>query len=182
MMRFFASIVFCFALTAAAHAESGKTEVLWLGQAAFKITTPGGKVIMIDPWLTKNPLTPAQYKNLEALGKIDLLLVTHAHGDHLGDAPALAMMNHIPLYGPGGMNQALTTLGVLPPTLLPRFDKGGTINPLPGIKVTATHAEHSSALVWHNPETQKDETHYGGEPNGFIIDGNQDQIRLVVFA
>lgn len=170
MKRFFASIVFSLAFVVAAHAQSGKVEVLWLGQAAFKITTPGGKVIMIDPWLTKNPLAPAQYKNLEALGKIDLLLVTHAHGDHLGDAPALAKMNNTPLYGPGGMNKALTTLGVLPPALLPRFDKGGTITPLAGIKVTATHAEHSSALVWHNPGTNKDETHYGGEPNGFIIE------------
>lgn len=157
-------------LVASALADSGKTEVLWLGQSAFRITSPGGKVIVIDPWLTKNPLTPAQYKNLDALGKIDLLLVTHAHGDHLGDAPALARLNNIPLYGPGGMNQALTTLGVLPAALLPRFDKGGTIKPLAGIKVTATHAEHSSALVWHNPVSDKDETHYGGEPNGLIIE------------
>jgi L-ascorbate metabolism protein UlaG (beta-lactamase superfamily) len=34
--------------------------VLWLGQASTRITTPGGKVIMIDPWLTSNPKTPAQ--------------------------------------------------------------------------------------------------------------------------
>src|SRR5437879_7088430 len=65
---------------------AGKVEVLWLGQAAIRLTTPGGKVIVIDPYLTKNPKTPAQYKDLDALGKVDLLLVTHAHGDHLGDA------------------------------------------------------------------------------------------------
>jgi L-ascorbate metabolism protein UlaG (beta-lactamase superfamily) len=149
---------------------AGKTQVLWLGQSAFKITTPGGKVIVIDPWLTKGPRAPEKYKDLSALGKVDLLLVTHAHGDHLGDAPALAKMHNIPLWGPGGMNQALTTLGVLPAAQLPRFDKGGTITPLPGIKVIATHAEHSSALVWRNPVTDRDETHYGGEPNGFIIE------------
>lgn len=68
----------------------GKVQVLWLGQAAFKITTPGGKVIVIDPWLLKNPATPAAYKNLGALGKVDLLLVTHGHGDHMGDAPEIA--------------------------------------------------------------------------------------------
>ena len=39
--------------------SDGKTEVLWLGQAAMRITTPGGKVIMIDPWLIPNPKTPA---------------------------------------------------------------------------------------------------------------------------
>lgn len=156
-------------LPVAARAQAGRTEVLWLGQSAFRITTPGGKVIVIDPWLTKGPRAPAKYKDLSALGKVDLLLVTHAHADHLGDAPAIARMNDIPLWGPGGMNQALATLGVLPPAQLPRFDKGGTIHPLPGISVTATHAEHSSALVWHNPATGKDETHYGGEPNGFIL-------------
>ncbi|MCE9641235.1 MAG: MBL fold metallo-hydrolase, partial [Betaproteobacteria bacterium] len=68
---------------------SGNIEVWWLGQAAMRITTASGKVIMIDPWIMGNPKTPAQYKNLDALGKIDLLLVTHAHGDHLGDAVAL---------------------------------------------------------------------------------------------
>jgi L-ascorbate metabolism protein UlaG (beta-lactamase superfamily) len=145
-------------------------QVLWLGQSAFKITTPTGKVIVIDPWLTKGPKAPAQYKDLAALGKIDLLLVTHAHGDHLGDAPALAKMHNIALWGPGGMNQSLLTLGVLPAAQLPRFDKGGKIHPLPGITVTATHAEHSSALVLPNAATGKDETHYGGEPNGFIIE------------
>jgi L-ascorbate metabolism protein UlaG (beta-lactamase superfamily) len=45
---------------------------------------------MVDPFLTQNPKTPAQYKNLDALGKVDLILVTHAHGDHLGDGPDLA--------------------------------------------------------------------------------------------
>lgn len=48
--------------------EKGKVEILWLGQSATKITTPGGKVIVIDPFLVNNPKTPPQYKNLEALG------------------------------------------------------------------------------------------------------------------
>ena len=79
---------------------AGKTEVLWLGQAATRITTPGGKVIMIDPWLTSNPKTPAAFKQLQALGKVDLILVTHAHFDHFADAPALAKMHNVPMYGP----------------------------------------------------------------------------------
>lgn len=153
-----------------ANAQSGKTEVLWLGQSAFRITTPGGKVIVTDPWLVRNPLTPERYKNLEALGKIDLILVSHGHGDHIADAPALAKLNNIPLWSPGDLNMTLTTLGVLPPQMLPRFNKGGTITPVPGIKVTATHAEHSSVFVWHNPATSRNETHPGGEPVGFIIE------------
>ena len=76
----------CTAALASAQ-TAGKTEVLWLGQATTRITTPGGKVIVIDPWLTSNPKTPANFKALEALGKVDLILVTHAHFDHVADAP-----------------------------------------------------------------------------------------------
>jgi L-ascorbate metabolism protein UlaG (beta-lactamase superfamily) len=157
-------------VAAPAFAQAGKAELLWLGQSAFRIATPGGKVIVTDPWLLKNPLTPAAYKKLEALGKVDVLLVTHAHGDHIADAPAIARLNNIPLWGAGDLNMALNTLGVLPPAQLPRFNKGGTVVPAPGIKVTATHAEHSSVYVWHNPATNKDETHPTGEAVGFIIE------------
>jgi L-ascorbate metabolism protein UlaG (beta-lactamase superfamily) len=172
MKKIFSFISFFIAIffTAVAHAQSGKVEVLWLGQSAFRITTPGGKVIVIDPWLTANPKTPAQYKNLEALGKIDLLLVTHGHGDHILDAPALAKLNNIPMWAPGDLNMALTTLGVLPPAQLPRFNKSGRVTPIPGIKVTMVHADHSSVYVWRNPATNKDETHPGGEPVGYIIE------------
>lgn len=153
-----------------ATAAPGKTEVLWLGQAAFRITTPGGKVIVTDPWLRLNPLTPPTWKNLEALGKVDVLLVSHGHFDHFADAPALALMHKVPMYAPGDMNQSAALLGILPPELLPRFNKGGTVTPAAGIRVTAVHAEHSSVLVWKNPATGKDETHVGGEPLGFIIE------------
>ena len=85
--------------TAQAQTATGKTELLWLGQASFRITTPGGKTIVIDPWLSGGPKTPAPYKtDLSALGKVDLLLVTHAHVDHIGDAPAIAKLNNTVLY------------------------------------------------------------------------------------
>src|SRR5579871_2895511 len=153
-----------------AYAAGGKIEVLWLGQAAMRVTTVGGKVIMIDPWLTGNPKCPPEYKNLDAVGKLDTILVTHAHGDHLGDGPDLAKKNQVPLYGPAGLNQSLITLGILPAELSVRFSKSGTITPFgPDIRITQVHAEHSSELVWKNPATGKDETHVGGEPIGFII-------------
>ncbi|PLP98258.1 metal-dependent hydrolase [Cupriavidus pauculus] len=158
--------------TTTAPMAAGKTEVLWLGQSAVRITTPGGKVIVVDPWLTGNPKTPAAYKQLSALGKVDLILVTHAHGDHLGDAVALAKLNNAPLWNAGGLSQQLITLGQLPASQAMRFGKSGTITPLgdTGPKITAVHAEHSSELVWKNPATGKDETHYGGEPVGYIIE------------
>jgi L-ascorbate metabolism protein UlaG (beta-lactamase superfamily) len=147
------------------------TEVLWLGQAGFRIKSPGGKTILIDPWITGGPKTPAIYKNdLNAIGPIDLLLVTHAHVDHIGDAPALAKMNNTKLYGPADMVTPLITLGVLPADLGYRFNKTGRVTPLPGIKVTAVKAEHSSLLVWKNPATDKMESHAAGEAMGYIIE------------
>jgi L-ascorbate metabolism protein UlaG (beta-lactamase superfamily) len=159
-------------LTGQAFAQAGKTEVLWLGQAAFRITSPGGKVIMIDPWLRTNPKTPPQFKDLHSVGKLDLILVTHAHFDHFVDAPDLAKMNNVPMYGTAGMGTTVANLGILPVNLAPRFGKGGTIMPFGpnGVKITATHAEHSSELVWKNPATGKDETHPGGEPVGYVLE------------
>jgi L-ascorbate metabolism protein UlaG (beta-lactamase superfamily) len=149
----------------------GKVTVQWLGHAAFKITTVSGKVILIDPYLTANPKAPEKYKDLAALGKPDLILVTHAHGDHVGDGPQLAKMHDAPLYGPAGLNDTLLALGVLPEKLSPRFNKGGTITPLgPQIRITMTRAEHSSEFRWENPATGQTEIHVGGEPAGFILE------------
>ena len=179
MLRFLsmlAGVVLALAGGAAAAQQppsggGGKVEVLWLGQSATRITSPGGKVILIDPWLTQNPKTPAQYKNLDALGHIDLILVTHGHGDHLGDAPDLAKKLNVPMWGPAGLADTLITLGILPPELAPRMNKGGTITPLgPGIKITMVHAEHSSEMVWTNPASGKREAHGGGEPVGFVVE------------
>ena len=127
-------------------------------------------MIVIDPWITGGPKTPAPFKtDLAALGPIDLLLVTHAHVDHIGDAPALAKLNNTILYGPADMITPLITLGLIPANLGHRFNKTGHVKPLPGIKVTAVKAEHSSLLVWKNPATDKPEAHPAGEAMGYII-------------
>ena len=152
------------------QAQAPQVKVQWLGQAAFKITSPQGKVIITDPWLKANPLTPAEFKSIENLGKVDVLLVTHGHLDHFADAPAIAKLNNVPMYAPGDMNASVVALGILPPQLAPRFNKSGMVEPSPGIKVTAVRAEHSSVINWKNPETQRDEIHPGGEPVGFIIE------------
>ena len=149
----------------------GKTEIQWLGQATTRITTPGGKVIVIDPWVTSNPKTPEQFKSLEAMGKVDLILVTHGHFDHFADAPALSKLTNAPVYGPAGLMQSVAALGILPASQAVRFGKGGTVTPIGAdIKITQVHAEHSSELAHKNAATGKDEVHVGGEPAGFIIE------------
>jgi L-ascorbate metabolism protein UlaG (beta-lactamase superfamily) len=160
-------------------AQSGKVEVHWLGQATFKITTPGGKVIVTDPWLKGNPKTPADYKDLAKLGKVDLILVTHGHGDHVGsagrtdgssDIAELAKLTGAKVYGPAGLIQTMIDLGWVTGEQGVRFGKGGKVQPLgPQITITQVRAEHSSELTVTDPATKKTTTHVGGEPAGFII-------------
>jgi L-ascorbate metabolism protein UlaG (beta-lactamase superfamily) len=151
--------------------QSGKVEVLWLGQATFKITSPGGKVIVLDPFLVNNPKTPAQYKNLDALGKVDLILVTHGHGDHVGDVKDLAAKTQAKVYGPAGLIATLVDLGWVSGEQGVRFGKGGKVQPLgPQITITQVRAEHSSEVTVTDPATKKSTTHPGGEPAGFIIE------------
>jgi L-ascorbate metabolism protein UlaG (beta-lactamase superfamily) len=170
MRPLLALVLLCSAALAGAQTP-GKTEVLWLGQSAMRITSPGGKVIVLDPYLSQNPKTPPNFKNPASLGKVDVILVSHAHGDHVGDAYDLAKLHNVPMWGPAGMNDTVVKLGILPANLAPRFGKGGTIAPWgpSGPRITAVHAEHSSELTWKNPATGKDEVHVGGEPQGFII-------------
>ncbi len=79
----------------------GAIKVQWLGQSAFRITTASGKVIVTDPWLKANPLTPPQYKDLAALGKIDVLLVSYGHTDLLAESgiPGLSRFEADQWYG-----------------------------------------------------------------------------------
>lgn len=172
LSRTFATAVLGAALfLGALTGPAGAAELLWYGQAAFKLTTPGGKVILIDPFITKNPKTPAALKDLGKLGKIDLILVTHGHGDHVGDTAAIAKQSGAKVAMNADMGQTFATLGILPQKQLIRFNKSGPIKPLgDGITVTMVHAEHSSELVYSDPETKKKSVHPGGEPSGYIVE------------
>ncbi len=148
----------------------GKVEVLWLGQAAFRITSPTGKVIVIDPWLKTNPKTPAAYKDLKALGKVDVVLVTHAHFDHVADAAELAKLNGVKVFMPPGLGGTMTSLGLLDPGMAPGMNKSGIATPIgPDIKLHMVRAEHSSEFTYKDA-AGKTQILPGGEPVGWIIE------------
>jgi len=150
-------------LVLAATAQA--TEVQWFGQSAFKIVSPGGKVIVIDPFITKNPKTPAEHKDLARLGRVDLILVTHGHGDHVGDTAALAAMTGAKVALNADMGHTFRLLGLVPAEQLVRFNKSGPIRPLgEGITVTMVHAEHSSEVLHDGA------LYPGGEPAGYVIE------------
>jgi len=152
-------------------AQTNKIEVQWLGQSTTKITTLTGKVIVIDPFMVNNPKTPVAYKNLDAIGKVDVILVTHGHGDHTGDVSELAKRTGAPVLGPAGLISTIVELGWVPPEKAVRFGKGGKVQPAgPQITITQTHAEHSSEVTVTDPATKKSTTYPGGEPAGFIVE------------
>jgi len=122
-------------------------EVLWLGHSAFRITSTTGKLIVIDPFLTTNPRTPAKYKDLAALGKVDLILVTHGHRDHIHDLVELAKLSGAIVVANQGLTNKLVALGLLDGSKTIHMDMGGTVSPLgPAIKVHMVPAEHTSMV------------------------------------
>ena len=130
----------------AGAALADPVEVLWLGHAAFRITSPTGKVIVIDPLLKLNPRTPAKYKDLTALGKVDLILVTHGHDDHVRDVGELAKLTGAKVVANYDLASTLVALGIVDGSKSIAMNKGGTVAPLgPGIKIYMVPAEHSSS-------------------------------------
>lgn len=124
-----------------------QVEVLWLGHATVRITSTQGKVIVIDPWLKKNPATPTKYKDLKALGKVDLILVTHGHPDHADDLLELARLNGAIVVANFEYSLQLVKLGLLDSEKTIAMNKGGTVAPLGrGIKIHMVPADHSSSV------------------------------------
>jgi L-ascorbate metabolism protein UlaG (beta-lactamase superfamily) len=166
----------CLALTlwlTASAAFAQQLEVLWLGHATFRFTSPTGKVIVVDPFLKKNPRAPAKYKDLAALGKVDLILVTHGHTDHIADLSELATLTGATVVAPFELALGLTALGMIDGTKMIAMNKGGTVTPLgPSIKIHMVHAEHSSSadLLSLKPDAQGARYLAGGPAVGYVIE------------
>lgn len=159
-------------LLPAAQAKN-KVEILWLGHASVKLTSIEGKVIVIDPFLKNNPKTPEQYKNLSALGKVDLILVTHGHGDHVSDAAELAKLTGAKIVGNAELVRQMAAAGVVDKEQIIAMNKSGTIQPVGDkIKIHMVRAEHSSSLNMSQLTGGKEKEQYvsAGEPVGYVVE------------
>jgi len=159
----------------AAIASAQQIEVLWLGHSAFRITSVTGKVIVIDPFLTTNPRTPAKYKDLAALGKVDLILLTHGHRDHINDVSELAKLTGAQVIANFELAKSLVTAGLLDPAKTPAgMNKGGTTSPLgAGIKIHMVPASHTSSIDMaelNRPEWKGPRLLDGGAAVGYVIE------------
>ena len=127
----------------------------WLGHAAFRFDTPGGKRIYLDPFLDGNPKCPDGEKEPE---RADLIVVTHGHGDHVGSTVELHKRFGCPVIAPVELCDWLVAQGI-DQSAAHDPHKGGTVD-WEGISVTLTDANHSSST---------DDGTYTGEPCGIVF-------------
>ncbi|HZG35838.1 MAG TPA: metal-dependent hydrolase [Gaiellaceae bacterium] len=135
----------------------------WLGHAAFRLDTPSGKRIYVDPFLTGNPKCPEDEKEPE---RVDAIYITHGHNDHVGDTLALYERFKCPVVAPVELRDYLQMQGCEADG--PHDpNKGGTTE-VDGIKCTLVHAQHSSSFMAAQGDSW--EIVYTGEPCGLVFD------------
>src|ERR671923_2484408 len=128
----------------------------WLGHASFRLDTPGGKRIYVDPFLSGNPKCPENEKEPE---RLDVIAVTHGHGDHVGQAVELAKRFSPEIVAQVELKGWLGAQGA-PVGDMPGPNKGGTVEAA-GIKFTLVNAFHSSS---------SDDLTYLGEACGIVAE------------
>ena len=134
-------------------------KITWLGHSGFRIEI-ADQVLLLDPWLTGNPMFPAD-KRAEAIAGATHILLTHGHGDHTGDSVAIAKDLDIPVVGIYDLmswwegKEGIKIVG---------FNKGGTVR-LGEVSVTLVNAVHSSSVGSDNGPV------YAGSEAGFMISG-----------
>ena len=173
MIRLALLITLLLLLTATAVAQD--TQIRWFGHAAFAITTPKGKVLLIDPWLSNpsNPDVKAGKDPLAAVPKVDYILITHGHRDHVGDAVEIAKRTGATLICNPELAGNLVKLADFPKERAETDDImgiGGEIQIANGeVTVAMTPAVHSSSVFNPKAGPNEPERAYGGNPAGFVL-------------
>jgi len=129
--------------------------ITWFGHATFLLTTPGGKRIVFDPWLTGNPKAPSNVK----IDKADVICVTHGHSDHTTDVVPIARATGAPVvavfelanYFQGKGLKDVVGMGI-----------GGTVD-VKGLKISMVSAVHTSSIE------EEGKVLYVGTATGFVV-------------
>lgn len=131
-------------------------KITWLGHTTFSLEMPTGEVVVLDPWIDGNPKFPAGY----TFQRIDTILITHGHSDHIGGVRTLARQFNPQIVSNFEIATWLSSKGV---SNTNGMNKGGSFQTGP-LRVTMTHAIHSSGI-------QDDDGRmvYGGEPGGYVL-------------
>ena len=132
-------------------------KLTWLGHATFRLETPAGKTVLVDPWVMGNPMCPESEKKIK---KVDVMLCTHGHFDHIGDAVAIAKQHNPMVVGIFELCAWMEKKGV---KQISPMNKGGT-QKAGDLRVTMVHAEHSCGIQ------DGDQIVYGGEACGYVME------------
>ncbi len=130
----------------------------WLGHATVLLSTTSGTRLACDPWLEGNPKSP---EGLSDLGRLDAILVTHGHFDHIGSVIPLAAATGAAVVCVPEMAAYFASVGV---TNIVEMNKGGTIT-IKDVTITMVHADHSCGVSVASGVPNI----YGGNPVGFVI-------------
>ena len=138
--------------------------ITWLGHATFLLQSPGGQRIIMDPWVTGNPTAPESAKKL---GALDLMLITHGHADHTGDAVSIGRSSGAHVVAPYEVSVWLQQKGLKHVT---GMNPGGTLEAL-GLSITMVPAMHSSSIE------EDGKIIYLGVATGYVI-GFEDGLTI----
>lgn len=166
-MKLFAGvIVMTLMLFAAPLLAADRATVTWYGQSAFKVVTPSGKVLLVDPWI-KNPVNKNGDKDLESLTKVDLIFITHGHGDHIGDAVQIAKQSGAKLVATFDLQKALVAYKGYPEKQAER-DTAGSFGGILRLLDSEVLVKFIPAVHGDSMDTDKGPV-YAGRAGGFLI-------------
>jgi len=148
--------------------QSAQTQLIWYGHSAFKITTPAGNVFLIDPWIT-NPKNANGTEELEKLNRVDLIMLTHGHSDHVGNTVEIGKRTGAKLVSTYDLAEAMKLALGYPAEQADANTTGAFGGQLELLKGDVTVC---FVPAWHGSGIARDENSppvYAGNPSGLVI-------------